>query len=199
MYPLHGGGIGQFVTSAARLLSRIAEVTIFTTSLLEERYQQLRAVGDERLPGVGVRVVFVPEPSVEEAEGWYHVMHCYSARVLECLREAYPDGGPDLIEFPDYLGEAFVTLQAAWALDPFLAKSRICVRLHTSAEMVEVLNGYWKHDLGSRAVHELERFLLARADRVIWQGGDILGSYKRFYGSGALAADGENPLSLLRA
>ncbi len=128
MYPLHGGGIGQFVTSAARLLSRIAEVTIFTTSLLEERYQQLRAVGDERLPGVGVRVVFVPEPSVEEAEGWYHVMHCYSARVLECLREAYPDGGPDLIEFPDYLGEGFVTLQAAWALDPFLAKTRVCVQ-----------------------------------------------------------------------
>ena len=187
VYPLNGGGIAQFVTAAARLLSRVAEVTIFTTSALQERYERMRAAGDARLPGEGVRMAFVPAPSAQDAGGWHHAMQCYSARVLERLREVYGDHGPDLIEFPDFLGEAFVTLQAAWALDRFLERTRICVRVHTTAEIVEILDGFWKPDLRSRVVHELERFSLARADRVIWQGGDVLGTYRRFYGASGIA------------
>jgi glycogen(starch) synthase len=187
LYPVHGGGIGQFVAAAARLLSQIAEVTIFLTSVLEPEYERLRALGDAGLPPEGVRVVFVEEPSVEEAASWYHVMHAYSARVYEALHEVYGSSGPDLIEFGDYLGEGFVTVQAAHALDPFLAGTRICVRMHTTAEMVELLNGWVKPDFPSRVVHELERGVLLGADRLIWQGGDILGMYERFYGRGALA------------
>lgn len=187
VYPLGGGGIGQFVTAAARLLSSIAEVTVITTSVFEETYLRLRAAGDARLPDDSVRFVFIPEPTIEQAAGWTHVMHCYGARIYERLKEVYPDGGPDLIEFPDFLGEAFVTLQAAEALDPLLAHTRICVRTHTTAEMCEVLDGYCKRDVPSRAVHEMERFSLAHADHLIWQGGDVLGTYARFYGDGALA------------
>ncbi len=91
VYPLGGGGIAQFVTDAARLLAQIAEVTIVTTSVFEAEYERLRAAGDPRLPGEGVRLAFVPEPTVEEAGAWYHVMHCYGARVLERLKELYPD------------------------------------------------------------------------------------------------------------
>jgi len=76
VYPLGGGGIGQFVTAAARLLSRIAEVTILTTSVFEKTYERLRAARDPGLPGDDVRIVFVPEPTVEEAGAWYHFMHC---------------------------------------------------------------------------------------------------------------------------
>ncbi|MGI8714106.1 MAG: glycosyltransferase [Solirubrobacteraceae bacterium] len=187
VYPLGGGGIGQFVTAAAKLLSGIAEVTILTTSVFAAEYERLRAAGDARLPAGDVRIVFVPEPAVEEASAWTHVMHCYGARVLECLRELYSDGGPDLIEFPDFLGEAFVTLQAAQALDPFLAGTRVCVRVHTTAEICEVLDGWLRRDVSSRALHAMERFSLAHADDLIWQGGDVLGAYQRFYGAGALA------------
>jgi glycogen synthase len=187
LYPLGGGGIGQFVAAAARLLSRIAEVTIFTTSLFEETYERLRAERDPRLLGERVRIVFVSEPTIEEAAAWYHVMHCYGARVLAALKECYPDGGPELIEFPDFLGEAFVVLQAAEALDPFLADTRLCVRIHTTAEICEVLDGYYKRDLSSEALHEMERYALAHCDRLIWQGGDVLGTYRRFYGAAALA------------
>ncbi len=189
VYPLGGGGIGQFVSAAAQLLSRIAEVTVLTTSVFEERYERLRAEGDERLPGAEVRVAFVPEPTVEEASGWYHVMHLYGHRILTRLKELFPAGGPELIEFPDFLGEAFVTLQAAEALDPFLTHTRICVRLHTTAEICEVLDGFLKRDLSSRALHEMERFSLAHADRLIWQGGDVLETYRRFYGADLLASE----------
>jgi len=175
------------VSAAARLLSSVAEVTILTTSLFEEAYERLCAQRDPRLPGKGVRIAFVPEPTAEEAGAWTHVMHCYGTRVYERLRELYPDGGPDLIEFPDFLGEAFVTVQAAEALDPFLAQTRVCVRIHTTAEIREVLDGFYKRDARSQALHAMERYCLAKADRLIWQGGDVLGTYRRFYGEGALA------------
>lgn len=187
LYPLGGGGIGQFVAAAAGLLSRVAQVTVLTSELGQDSYERLRERADPRLPPPGVRVAFVPEPEAEVAEAAIHRMHAYSASAYARLRELYPEGGPELIEFPDYLGEGFVTLQAGEALDPFLANSRILVRTHTTVEMVEVLNGHVEHDRGRRALHAMERFSLARADRLIWQGGDGLGSYQRFYGTSALA------------
>ena len=83
---------------------------MLTGSAGQADYRRLVRERDSRLPPAGVRVEFVEEPSEEEALGWSCLMHCYSARVLERLRELYPDGGPELIEFPDFLGEGFVTL-----------------------------------------------------------------------------------------
>jgi glycogen(starch) synthase len=186
VFPLRGGGIGLYVTATARLLSRIAEVSVFTTSAVRPLYEELAAAGDPRLPE-GVRFVFVPEPSEEEAAGWLHVVHCYSARLYEALRESYADAPPELVEFPDFLGEGWVAVQAAQALDPFLARTRLAVRLHTTAEIATILNGFWRRELRSRAVCELERLTLAGADRILWAGGDILETYRRLYGRERLA------------
>jgi glycogen(starch) synthase len=185
VYPFGGGGIGQYVAAAANLLTEIAEVTVVTTSLFEDEFERLRAARDPRL-AAGVRYSFVPEPSDEEAAPWTHVMHCYGARVFERLKELYPNGGPELIEFPDFLGEAFVTLQAAETFDSFLADTSICVRIHTTAEICEVLDGHFKLDRGSKALHAMERYSLEHADRLIWQGGDVLGTYQRYYGASSL-------------
>ncbi len=187
LYPLRAGGIGVYVSALAKVLSTIAEVTVVTLGPLQPEYERLRAAGDPRLPPSSVRVAFVPEPSKDEASGYYHVMHCYSARTYERLQELYPDGGPDLIEFPDFLGEAFVTLQAASALDPFLAETRVCVRVHTTAEMCDVLDGHLDRRLSIEALRAMERYSLRHADALLWQGGDILNTYLRFYGPGALA------------
>jgi glycogen(starch) synthase len=187
VHPFVGGGIGAFVAAAARLLSRIGDVTIVTTSSFRNQYERLAAQRDPRLPPAGVRVAFVEEPSAEQANGFYDLVQCYSARVLERLRELYPDGAPDVIEFADYHGEAFVTLQAAHALDRFLEHACICVRLHTTHELCQLLNGCYPRDLRSQAQFEMERFSLSRADRLIHQGGDILGTYGRYYGAGKLA------------
>ncbi len=187
VYPFVGGGLGAFVAAAARLLSSVAEVTVVTTASFRPVYEQLRAAEDDRLPPEPVRVAFVPEPTVEEAHAWYDVVQCYGARVLERLRELYPDGGPDVIEFPDYLGEGFVTLQAAQALDPFLKDSCVCVRLHSTQEICVILNAHYRRDFQSQTQFEMERYSLAHADRLIWQGGDVLGTYQRFYGAHALA------------
>jgi hypothetical protein len=187
VYPLAGGGIGEFVAAAARLLASVAEVTIVTTSSCRPVYERLLEEGDERLPPAGVRVAFVQELTAEEAEGFYYVVQGYGARVLERLKELYPDGGPDVIEFPDYHGEAFVTLQAAQALDPFLEGTCVAVRLHTTEEMCTVLNAHYRWDVASQAQFAMERFALRCADRLVWPLGDVLGAYGRFYGRDALA------------
>lgn len=85
------------------------------------------------------------------------------------------------MEFGDYLGEGFVTVQAADAEDPFLAATLVAVRVHTSAEMCAVLDGEIRHHFATEATHTMERFVLEHADRLIEQGGDILGTYERFY------------------
>jgi glycogen(starch) synthase len=187
VYPLAGGGIGAYVAAAARLLTTVADVTIITSSAYQDVYGRLLAERDPRLPPEGVRMAFAQEPSPHEAGGWYDVTQCYGARVLQRLRELYPDGGPDVIEFPDFLGEAFVTLQAAQALDRFLQDTCVCVRIHTTAEITDVLNGYCNSELARQALYVMERYSLASADRLIWPFGDVLETYRRFYDADQLA------------
>jgi glycosyltransferase involved in cell wall biosynthesis len=130
----------------------------------------------------------VTEPWEEETGSYFSVMHRYSARVYDRLRELYPDRPPDLVEFADFLGEGCVTVQAAASLDPFLRGTLVCVRTHTTGEICETLNGATPRDFPTRATFVLERLTLREADRLLWQGGDGLESYRRFYGADRLAA-----------
>jgi glycogen(starch) synthase len=187
VYPFGGGGIGFYISSAARLLAGIGEVKLFTTTLHRARYEELRAAGDPRVPPHDIEVVFVEEAVPEDVGGFYSTTHLYSARVLDALRGVYGDRGPDMIEFSDYLGEGAVTVQARRAGDPMLRQTKVTIRLHTSAEMCAVLDGSIDHEFTSRATCELERLALRDADLIVWQGGDTLGSYQRFYGADELA------------
>jgi len=125
-------------------------------------------------------------------------MHHYSARVHAALRAHYGVRGPDLIEFCDYLAEGFVTLQDKQTLGSWLERTLVAVRLHTTAEIVNVLNGHIADDTDTIATHEAERFCLRHADRILWSGGDVLGTYRRFYGPDALAPDEQIPDAFLR-
>jgi glycogen(starch) synthase len=186
LHPITRGGIGTHIHGVATALAHVADVTVITHTLNEPGYRELAARDDPLLPS-GVRFEFVPDPTPDDRGSFYNLMHAYSARIYEKLRELYPVRGPDLIEFPDYLGEGLVTLQAHQTHAPFLRDTRVCVRLHTSLEMIRVLNGHLGDDVETRALFEAERHTLAAADRVIWQGGDILETYRRFYGPAGLA------------
>ena len=111
-YPFIGGGIAPIVAAAARQLSASAEVTVVTSASYEQEYERLRAERDPLLPPESVRLVFVDEPDGEDWGAFLSYMHAYSARVDRALRRAFPDRGPDILEFCDYLGEGFVTAQA---------------------------------------------------------------------------------------
>jgi glycogen(starch) synthase len=186
-FPFGGGGIGEYINACARVLSQIVDVTIFTSSVHEESFRRLRLSGDPRIVPSDIEVVFVPEVNEEDIGGYYSVLHLYSARILDSLREHYGDHGPDLVEFSDYLGEGAVTAQARRAGDPMLRRSLVAVRLHTSAEVCAVLDGHVNEDFQARITCELERLAMRNADFLIWPGGDTLRFYHRFYGSDNLA------------
>ncbi len=186
LYPLSGGGIGVAVAGLASALAETAEVCLLARSGLEERYRALKADGALPWPD-DVRVEFVEEPEPPEFGSYYNHMHLYSARVLERLKELYPDGGPDVVEFPDYLGEGLVTVQERRGRGEFLRDSQVHVRLHTTAEMCAVLDGYLDDGFEARQLMAAERHVLREADRILTPGGDVLATYQRFYGERELA------------
>jgi glycosyltransferase involved in cell wall biosynthesis len=180
--PFGGGGIGEYVNACARVLSQVAEVTIFTSSTHEESFRRLRISGDPRIVPSDVQVVFVPEADEDDMGAYYSALHLYSARILDFLREHYGDHGPDLVEFSDYLGEGAVTAQARRAGDLMLRRSLVAIRLHTSAEVCAILDGHVDDDFQARMTCELERLAMRDADFLVWPGGDTLRFYHRFYG-----------------
>jgi glycogen synthase len=186
LYPFVGGGIAPIVAAAARELSAIAEVTLVTSAAHREPYERLRDAGDQRVPPPQIRMAFVDEPG-EDYGGYLSYMHSWSARVDRALRAAYPGRGPELIEFCDYLGEGFVTVQARRTRDPWLERTRVCVRLHTTAYICAVLDGQLPDDFATIATFDAERYALEHADALLWSGGDVLDTYKRIYGADRLA------------
>lgn len=186
LHPIGGGGIGVAVAGFASALSEIAEVVVLTRSSLEEDYRELQAAG--QLPWADdFQVEFVPEPNNGEYGSYYNFMHLYSSRVLDRLRELYPDGGPDVIEFPDFLGEGMVTVQARRAHARFLRNTQVQLRLHTTAEICSVLDGFVDEGFEARQLVTAERHALREADRILWPGGDVFETYRRFYGDAELA------------
>jgi glycosyltransferase involved in cell wall biosynthesis len=185
--PFSGGGIAPLAANCAAILSAGHRVTLVTSSDHRAEYERLRAAGDVRLPPKAVEFLFVEEPTERTIGTYYSHMHLWSARAYELLRAAHADRAPDFIEFPDYLGEGFVTVQARHTHDPWLRDTTVCVRLHTTAEMASVLDGTLPDEFEARAVFDAERYCLRHADRLLWCGGDVLASYERFYGRGALA------------
>jgi glycogen synthase len=156
-------------------------VTVFTTERHRRRHDELAAAADASISDLRIR--FVSEPRPWEIED-YHGSRLFrwSANAFEAVAAEYPDGGPDLVEFADFLGEGFVATQAARARDPRLRRARVCVRLHTTARITDVLNGHLPSELEPRITYELERYAITHCDHVLWPGGDVLGTYERAHG-----------------
>jgi glycogen synthase len=198
LHPYTGGGIAAIVAATARTLSEAFDVTVVTSGGSRAEHERLRAAGDPRLLPEAVRIVWVEEPGENVGGAHLSYMHAYSERVYAALRAAYPDRGPEVIEFCDYLGEGFVTVQARRTLARWLERTLVCVRLHTTSELVNVLDGHIEDDLATVATHDAERYVLRHADRILWSGGDVLETYRRFYGADALAPAVRIPDAFLR-
>lgn len=183
--PFGGGGIGRYVRDLAALLAGHCELTIFTTS----RHERAHARALRRAPGSlpRARIVFVREPRHWDARGSFSLLHAWSARVHEALVAEYGDRGPELVEFCDFLGEGCVTAQAKRTGSPALRDTTVCVRLHGTAEIYDVLDGFLPRAFERSFTYELERYALRYSDALLWAGGDVLGTYERFYGERELA------------
>lgn len=181
-----GGGIARVLHATIALLATEADVTVITRETFREECERMRARNDPRLPHPDVRFEFIRDPEGFDLGPFSSFAHCWSALMYERLCELYPEGGPDLVEFNDYMGEGFVTCQARRSGHPSVRNTRVLVRLHTSLEMVDALNGTPdKEEL--RAIYTLERGSLAWADHILSPGDGVIAAYQRFYGDGGLA------------
>src|SRR5687768_11087776 len=179
---LTGGGIARYTRATATLLADSADVTV----ILPDFYEGKVALDDPRLPR-GVRFEFVPEPDRSDPRPFASLYHAWSAAAYEALCRLYPDGGPDLVEFNEYAGEGAVAVQAKRSGVPALRRTRIVLGVHGPDEIHRVLNGQSLAEPEAAAIVSLERIGLADADVIFTPGGDVHGTYERYYGAGALA------------
>ena len=186
VYPLGGGGIGVYTTALAQALAPVMDVTIVTTADLAAAHEGLLAARSAVIPD-SVDVVFVPEVGDADRNNPYRRAHGWSGEVFAAIKRGLRHGPASIIEFPDWGGSGCVTVQARRTDDPSLRDTVVCTRLHASMEICAVLNGFMPQDPDLRKLYDLERFVLRYADRVLWAGGDILGTYQRFYGADSIA------------
>lgn len=197
LHPYIGGGIAPIVAAAARQLSEHAEVTVFTTVRSRRTDAHLRAEQDQRLLPDDVQIVWVPEQDTPVGDAAFSHMHAYSANVFHALKQHYGADPPDLVEFCDYLAEGFVTVQAVHTCDPWLERTTVAVRTHTTSWVAQVLDGHVAQDAASRASYDMEGYALQHADVVLWPGGDVHATYERIYGRERLAPAVELPDAFL--
>lgn len=195
LYPYSGGGIAPVVAAEARILRELGEVVVVTSAAHRQEHERLCRAGDPRVPPDDIELVFVEEPPETDHGAFMSWMHAWSSRIHSALVERYGDRGPDLIEFCDYLAEGFVTIQAAHSRAAWLEPTCVCVRLHTTSELCAVLDGFLPDDFATTVTHDMERYCLRHADRLLHVGGDVLPTYARYYGAdnlapGALTPDG---------
>ncbi|MGH2906236.1 MAG: glycosyltransferase [Solirubrobacterales bacterium] len=174
------GGIGSRVLATAEQMPPQHRVTLISS---EAGHPAVR----ERLAGSRVELVEVPLPSEDELGEFYNVIHLWSARVLEALHRRFSDGGPTAIECQDYCGEGVAIVQAKKTGDPLLADTVVTLRLATTSELCDVLNGRRDDDWTERSIYAMERYSLAFADRLVHGPGDVYDTYQRFYGADMLA------------
>ena len=186
LYPFGGGEIGVYIAATARTLAHDNDVVIVTSAEHEESYRELERGGDLG-DLAGIRTIFVQLPPMAEVLTWETQARVWSRRVFDAIKREFPHGGPDIVEFPDYEGDGCVTIQAARTLDPSLRNTQVVVRLYTTVEMTSVLNGQLGRSDRFRKVCDYERYSLRFADQILSAGGDVLGTYERFYGADGLA------------
>jgi glycogen synthase len=182
-----GGGIARTLHATLRLLAPTMAVTMITRAAFREHYEEMLAAADPRLPHPDVRFEFVNDPDGLELGPFSSFQHCWSARLYERICELYPDGGPNVAVFGDYLGEGFVTAQARHSAHASLRRTTVMIRLNTSLEMVDALDGRESADEERRAIYTLERGSLAFADELRCPTEATLAGYARYYGADRLA------------
>jgi hypothetical protein len=130
----------------------------------------------------GIEAVEVAEPDAGSFAPFYCDDHAWSAAVTAALRERWPRRAPALIEFADRGGHGFVTVQARRTGDPWLARTRVAVRLDLTGELAAILDGAVTGEMDELARDDIERYCLRHADALLDPGGDVAGTYVRVYG-----------------
>jgi glycogen synthase len=166
----------------ALTLAPVADVTL----LLPDRY---RGKLPEDHPGLveGVRYLFVRDPQPSDLERFTSFYHAWSALACDALRRLTQERGLDLVSFPDYTGEAAVTVQARSSGDQAFASTRIVVTSHGTDELHRLLNGASLEQNEAASTAALERIGLSGADALSLAAQGVRETYEELYADTGLA------------
>jgi glycosyltransferase involved in cell wall biosynthesis len=176
---VRAGGIGRHVANAARLLAPVAEVTVVLPSGLQPASAKLSAAGTPLLDGVAdVRVGTHDE---EARSRFSSPFHADAAEIAAIVAQVASERRVDLVEVDDYLGLGALLADAAAARSGGLGAAFLAVRLHTTWEMSQVLDGKPLTEAGARWICALERRGLRTADALLAPSRHAAAAYARYY------------------
>ena len=176
------------MAAAARQLAEVAEVTVVTSASYRDEYERLRAA-EGSAPAAGLGEAGLRRGAKRRGLGRLPVLH---ARVQRARRPGSAAGLPRsrpgrdrVLRLPgrglrDRAGPRKPAIRGSSRPD----SASGCTPRRTSAA---VLDGQLADDFATIAIFDAERYVLSRADTVLWSGGDVLGTYERVYGPEALA------------
>jgi glycosyltransferase involved in cell wall biosynthesis len=162
--PFQGWGAGTYASLAAGALAEAGhEVHVLTGDprALHE--------GPKLRPGVQFHVVDLEKPFPASMAG----LPCFAAGpqryawgVWETLRSLHEKHQFEIIEFPDFLGEAYFCIRGKRTLGVF-ADALLCVRAHMTIGLIRSINQDDWLDQERVTVEHMEQWSLAHADAVV--------------------------------
>lgn len=177
--PFVGGGIAPVTLASAQELAGPVDhhVDVFAPSHFRSQALRLRALGVPALRHPRIRWIWV-----DPFEGSLPWIYRWAQAIDERLRTTYADGDvPDVVEFQDYLGSGALALQAARRGDSPIAAATLAVRLHSSVEIIQAVDGFIPDDDQWPLVHAMERTALRLADTVLAPSSVVGEVYRGFY------------------
>ena len=157
----------------------------------EEAYEELRAARSPLLPREDCPSCLRPRSRYGFERGFYDSRHLWSGRAFARLKEVYPDGGPAVwSSFPTTSVRAPSRCRLATRFDPQLRNTQVCIRLYTTKEMTDVLNGHLPRPT-PYPVSPATSSGMRSPTRIgsCGRGSDVLESYRRFYGGSLVEAE----------
>ncbi len=175
LHPVNPGGAGVFIAGAVRALARAGYRCTVLADFPPEEVERARA----HFEADRVRVVGVHELASDEGlpDDLYLAK---SERFLRALASLAQQAPIDLIEFPEYAGMAFATLQARAQVGA-LARVPVALRIHGGFEFISRAE-FEPPTLTSVAMHRLERAAIQMADLLLGPSQSLCELYRHAYG-----------------
>lgn len=171
IYPTVNGGCGVFLSNAARKLLSDGHDVIFLLDIQTPDFDQFNTVDRTRLPNhEHCRAYHLDKLAPHEKFEQCHFPTLYeyqSYRFHIGLQAVCELEKPDMVEFFDYCGVAYASLNAKVAGLAYVGIT-LNVRLHGSLELIDRAQPDYYHDYSRYVMYNLEHQALRLAENVLY-------------------------------
>jgi len=146
--PFTGGGIGTYIANVLKVMQKVGHRVTLVTDFMGSPPE------DPNLLFPGVRFVEPITYNAEKLADFMSEHQAYSSRVYDTLLELSRSEVIDVVEFPEFRGEGFISIRAKQTLNQF-QNTKLIVKCHTPFSLIRDINE--EYFLQPR--HELDIFM----------------------------------------